>query len=92
MDVLQELLVLQVLGGVAGQALEGGIDEGEPVLQVVRQHPFPHGGRDGGQLAPRGGGLRPTSAEPAYPADQEHEQQEAQEEGPARGGSQADRR
>ena len=37
-DVLEELLVAEVLRHVAGEALEGGVDEGELQVHVVRDH------------------------------------------------------
>ena len=61
-DVLQELLVADVLGDVAGEPLEGGVHEGESQVHVVGDHAFAHGGRDRPELAAHAllGRLRPA--------------------------------
>jgi len=88
MDVLEELLVLQVLGGEAGEPLEGGVHEGEPVLHVVRDHPFAHGGGDGRQVPPGGGGLGAAPAEPPQLEHQGDQQGEAEHDARGREDSQ----
>ena len=68
-DVLQEFLVLEVFRGVTGEPLEGGIDEREPQVHVVRDHALAHAGRDGAQLAQRRA-LVPLRPPPPAPLEQ----------------------
>ena len=71
MDVLEEFLLPQVLGGIPGEPLEGGIDEGELPLHVVGDDPFAHGGGDRLQLAlDFGCGTLGPPPAPALPPEQ----------------------
>jgi hypothetical protein len=50
-DVLEELLLSQLLFGVAGEALEGGVHKRELTVHVEGDDGLSHCGRDGLQLA-----------------------------------------
>ena len=58
MDVLEELLVAEVLLGVAGEPLEGRVHEGELEVHVVGDDAFAHRRGDGPEMAARLGGRR----------------------------------
>ena len=77
-DVLEELLVPEVLLGIPGEPLEGGVHEAEPQVHVVRDDALAHGGRHRVQVPP---GFRrgPLGAPALRPLDDEcHQQGERQ--------------
>ena len=87
-DVLEELLVPDVFLGIAGEPLEGRVDEGEPQAHVVSDDAFAHRRRNGSKVAARlgGGALRATALQPHVQQHDEEEQGQHAEAG--RGGGQ----
>ena len=85
MDVLEELLVAQVLRRLAGEALEGGVHQGQPQVHVVGDHPFAHGGGDRAKL-PQGRAFRTLRPTPPAPLHQPGREQRHQHDGADAGG------
>src|SRR5207249_4965261 len=73
-----EFLVPELILGITGEPLESRIDELEPAVHVVGDHPLAHGRGDGLQLAADfGGGADGTTSVPAFSPEQnrQHDQQ-----------------